>query len=1310
MIERRLRIEQLERRLPLASDFGDAPAPYDTLLADNGARHEAVGPLLGATRDTEADGQPTLAADGDGSDDDGVTFGTIRVGQLGATITVNVQNAPTGAKLDAWIDFNGDGSWSGAHENIAANLAVVEGDNLIKFDVPVDAISGSTYARFRLSTVGDLNVTGAAVDGEVEDYLIEISPPRTTIGFVPTEHVIDVPTVSSSYHVVDLDGDGDQDLISSGSTIRWLENDGAGNMTEHTLPAPTGNFVSIAGDLDLDGDIDIISVSPGNGRLCWFKNDGNQGFTQHLLPNSTWAKTIELADWDNDGDMDIISVGPNRGFIAYVNDGNQVFTQQVVNPSINGSFISGIYAVHPIDMDRDGDLDVVAAGENGDGITWYQNNGSQQFTEQAYLSFGSINTLKMTPRDMDADGDVDIVFAFEGSGTDALGWYENDGAQNFTRRIISYDILYPTDISVADVNGDGHQDVLVYSDSMKTMELFAGSEIGNFTRSLIVDSTDGYNFTAPIIADMDADGDLDVVSSDRQKKVVWNEAYPTAYRAEVTLAAVVEDSGVSSSVTFTRTGDASPEETFAYTVHGSATFGTDYTVSGAASFATTTGSVTFLAGERTATIIITPVADGDFEGDELIRIRTAHYADIGLSEQDGNPTDAAITILHDEPQDFGDAPDTFHTTSGNNGASHGAGGPNLGATRDAEADGQPSANADGDGSDDDGVTFGTIRVGQQDAFVTVNVENAPTGARLDAWFDFDGDGNFAGAWEQVAASVAVVNGDNQIAIDVPSTIASGEVVARFRLSTAGGASYLGHSVDGEVEDYVVTISPPATSEGIFSSRTPISTTSTNAQGAVMADLDGDGDLDVISTDSNSIDWYENQGGDQFIPHQVAVVANGNSVKAIDLDRDGDLDLLAISRGYASVYWYENDGNQMFVTHNINSLTDQFNDPEEMYAADIDGDGDLDVLVTNGQNTNNAWLAVWFKNDGLQNFSPLIPIVETYRAYSFGLGDVNRDGFIDIVTTTPAESAFGRFSVMINDGLGNFTIGHVGRALPGNASIAVADFDGDGDNDVSLSMPGFSLMWLENLGDGIFDEIGSVIDNTAAFSSVVPSDVNGDGHMDILATSSNTDKAYWYRNNGAVDPTFTRIEIGTTGRTPWSIFPGDIDGDGDLDVVTASRTAFGNRVEWFENIPANSGDFDGDGDVDGRDMLLWQRGQSSSPLGTSDLSDWQATYGYVAPVPEFAAIVAEEVASATSTESETGFPRHAILTLPTAGSRQATAFIADTEASEALYAEASDQAFAELSEPSRSLVRDFGDIATRRSARIKPRFIAASLED
>ncbi len=67
----------------LAFDFGDAPTPYPTTLAEDGARHEATGLTLGLTRDFESDAAHSAAADADGADEDGVTFGTMMVGALG---------------------------------------------------------------------------------------------------------------------------------------------------------------------------------------------------------------------------------------------------------------------------------------------------------------------------------------------------------------------------------------------------------------------------------------------------------------------------------------------------------------------------------------------------------------------------------------------------------------------------------------------------------------------------------------------------------------------------------------------------------------------------------------------------------------------------------------------------------------------------------------------------------------------------------------------------------------------------------------------------------------------------------------------------------------------------------------------------------------------------------------------------------------------------------------------------------------------------------------------------------------------------
>jgi uncharacterized repeat protein (TIGR01451 family) len=162
----------------LASDFGDAPAPYPTLRANNGAHHVVIGGIrLGAAVDFELDGAPESTAQGDdldGSDDeDGVTFvSPLRVGQVCLVEVV----ASTQGVLNAWIDFDRNGNWLGAGEQIFTNRPVVAGVNPLVFPVPLTAIPGPSFARFRFGTAADLTPGGPAADGEVEDYGVVIMP------------------------------------------------------------------------------------------------------------------------------------------------------------------------------------------------------------------------------------------------------------------------------------------------------------------------------------------------------------------------------------------------------------------------------------------------------------------------------------------------------------------------------------------------------------------------------------------------------------------------------------------------------------------------------------------------------------------------------------------------------------------------------------------------------------------------------------------------------------------------------------------------------------------------------------------------------------------------------------------------------------------------------------------------------------------------------------------------------------------------------------------------------------------------------
>jgi hypothetical protein len=182
-------------------DFGDAPDPvtttpgrYPTSLQYDGARHVSnATPLrLGQTVSAELDGLPTPIADGDSSDD-GVKFsfqGAARpIFNRFTDNTVTVSLSAPGI-VDGWIDFNADGDWSDAGENVLNGVVFTQNTLTQTFlirvpaNTPVPSVSTNSFARFRATTAGNTQPTGLALDGEVEDYLVRIIPGVPPVGTV----------------------------------------------------------------------------------------------------------------------------------------------------------------------------------------------------------------------------------------------------------------------------------------------------------------------------------------------------------------------------------------------------------------------------------------------------------------------------------------------------------------------------------------------------------------------------------------------------------------------------------------------------------------------------------------------------------------------------------------------------------------------------------------------------------------------------------------------------------------------------------------------------------------------------------------------------------------------------------------------------------------------------------------------------------------------------------------------------------------------------------------------------------------------
>jgi hypothetical protein len=233
--------------------------------------------------------------------------------------------------------------------------------------------------------------------------------------------------------------------------------------------------------------------------------------------------------------------------------------------------------------------------------------------------------------------------------------------------------------------------------------------------------------------------------------------------------------------------------------------GTDYTASGT--------QIVIAAGTLGGSITVTAVDDTDTEGDETVIV---DITAVSGGIEDG--TQQATTTILDK-LDFGDAPTatqsgfaaSYPVTLAQDGARHTPTGPTLGAARDAEADGAASTAADGDdlaGADDeDGAMFAGLGILNTTAAVNIVMGNV-TPAKVDAWIDFNRDGDWDDAGEKILDSVDVSNAMQTLNYTVPAGITAGDTYARVRLSTAGGLSPTGLAADGEVEDHLITIGPP----------------------------------------------------------------------------------------------------------------------------------------------------------------------------------------------------------------------------------------------------------------------------------------------------------------------------------------------------------------------------------------------------------------------------------------------------------------------------------------------------------------------
>ena len=378
----------------------------------------------------------------------------------------------------------------------------------------------------------------------------------------------------------------------------------------------------------------------------------------------------------------------------------------------------------------------------------------------------------------------------------------------------------------------------------------------------------------------------------------------------------------------------------------------------------------------------------------------------------------------------------------------------------------------------------------------------------------------------------------------------------------------------------------------------------DAGNAKPADIDGDGDIDFVIKDFNGIPgaaythriaWVRNDGGDNWAVLPLSVSELGGSdlpFDVADMDNDGDLDVVTGSYGStgpfdagqgAALRVYTNNGEGSFTRTTIleTNFFNQFFTGAKwivgVTTADLDRDGDLDIIFLQGSSVNRV---AWVPNNGNGSYGEVQVIWQEDGLDPRGVdtGDVDRDGDIDVVVSSVPErlDGVGEIICMRNPGGGGGqwqrTVVPESSRLVVGKRIFLADMDNDSILDIAGAGESDPARYGYHRGDGmgnfraVEDLTALAIGQVGGFHIV---DFDGDGDLDwFIARPGNNNVLYEEREGGRLSQriSLTLPRMGAPERTSGTgVFTADVNGDGRLDLVT-----HGAVMTWWDLIPPGSG--------------------------------------------------------------------------------------------------------------------------------------------
>ena len=340
-----------------------------------------------------------------------------------------IELSPEGTRDIKVIDLDMDGDLDVVAGTLSSDVVWFKNDGNQNFEEIFISGNPSGLRSVDVADIdddGDLDILSASQNDDKVAWYENDGNQNFSTSFIST-----TAERAAFVYATDLDLDGDTDVVSASyyindgsgglaySEIRWHKNDGAQNFEEILIDAPNPiNDFQLA-DIDGDNDLDFVYTFGWSYSVFWVENDNGQNFTTNMIYLDSPGSGSEVfpVDFDNDNDMDILSIG-STGLNYHQNDGLQNFTVSQLTPGLTSA-----YDAQVTDLDLDGDLDILFSYGNPGTIRWYRNNGNDNFLNLSISS--SIGANNFYPVDIDEDGDMDVLAASNSN----LIWHERP---NFT--------------------------------------------------------------------------------------------------------------------------------------------------------------------------------------------------------------------------------------------------------------------------------------------------------------------------------------------------------------------------------------------------------------------------------------------------------------------------------------------------------------------------------------------------------------------------------------------------------------------------------------------------------------------------------------------------------------------------------------------------------------------------------------------------------------------------------------------------------------------------------------------------------------